>query len=425
MTTPSLWVHLSLCSAEHQMAMHESEFESLSMDGSNWYSSPGRVVCHDTSELNTIVSRAGSLPLDIHLSYRSDNTPVIHSVLGDTSIARRIASLEIDGYSPPEIDSFHEVAGVTIGSFPLLHTLTICSIAEELQHEILESLSRSSPHFRYLKTHRSIASCLDFSFWPKLRSLNLSRGSTEEVFNNLVPHLGELEILGGCPPDWPNSSTPEVTFAKLTTLEVFCLPEYLRRLRLPALLNLVISEVYSDAQIEPNGEPLISLPVLEILDVDIRTTLSWLAILSAPCLRIFILRQTGLSPDVEASLFQNIRFPKVQDFTLNYSCTDQLAISVLECVPNAEKVALSSTTTLHYHNPWGRQILQRLADAENMLCPHVTHFTLGSLRDGAIVNKTWAKDHAQRAIKNRMDGGVKMDHFEIRFKTRGESIQYA
>jgi hypothetical protein len=169
---------------------------------------------------------------------------------------------------------------------------------------------------------------------------------------------------------------------------------------------------------------LISLPALEILNVDARTFLSWLAILSAPCLRVFILRQTGLGPIVDAPFFQDIRFSTVQDFTFDYPSTGESAISALECVPNAERVAVSSTYPLQ-EELWGLEILQRLADAENTLCPNMTHFTLGSPIHRVVVNKTSAKARARRAIKNRMDGGVKMEHFEIHFKARGESVQYA
>jgi F-box-like len=425
MTTPSLWVHLSLYSAEHRRIQHSNGFKSWRIDKYCWYSKGRRVVCHDPSGLNTIISRSGSLPLDIHISYRKDNASLVQSVLGDTAIARRVASLSIDGASPLGMPFCHEVAGVTVGSFPLLHTLTISTIPEKLRDEILESISSSSPHLRHLETYQSIPLSLNFHFWPKLRSLNLSRGSTKELFNNLLPHLGELEILEGCPPGWPNSSTPEVTLAKLTTLEVFCSPEYLCKLRLPALLHLSINEVFSRAQMKTDGEPLISLPALEILDVDTRTSLSWLALLSAPCLRVFILRRTGPVPSVEASSFQNIRFPTVQDFTLDYPCTDEWAISTLECVPNAAKVAMSSMDTLYSQKPWGREILQRLADEEDILCPHVTHFTLGSLNNRAVVNKTSAKAYARRVMKGRMDRGVKMEHFEIHFKAGRESVQYA
>jgi F-box-like len=424
MTTPSLWVHLSLFSAEHQFYMYPSGFVSLRIDKSSWFSSGRRVVCHDPSKLNAIVSRSGSLPLDIHISYQNDNAPVVQSVLGDTAIAHRVASLLIDGASPLGIPSFHEVAGVTVGSFPLLHTLTTSSVPGKLRDEILESISNSSPHFKHLATYQTAPLSLNFHFWSKLRSLYLHHRSTSELFNNLVPQLGELEILKGCPLNWPNTSTPEVTLAKLTTLEMFSWPVYLHKLRLPALLDLSIIESFSMAQIETDGEPSLSLPALEILNVEARTFLSWLALLSAPRLRVFILRQTGLGPVVDVPFFHTIRFPTVQDFTLDYPSTAESAISALECVPNAERVAVSSTYPFD-EQTWGLEILQRLADTENMLCPNMTHLTLGSPSDGVVVNKTSARARARKVIKNRMDGGVKMVHFEIYFNGHGESVQYA
>jgi polyhydroxyalkanoate synthesis regulator phasin len=424
MTNPSLWVHLLLYGQEYLRFRDPNEFELWHIDGHSWYSKGRRVVCHDSSELNTIVSRAGSLPLDVDISYRNDNAPVVQSILGDTAIARRVASLVINGARPYEQLSSHHLAGVTVGSFPLLHTLTISSVPVKKRDEILESISSSSPHLKHLTTYQTIPLSLNFSFWPKLRSLNLDHGSDNKLFNNLIPHLRGLEILKGCPLGWPNNSTPEITLAKLTTLEVFCLPEYLRKLRLPALIYLSIGEGHIRTQMETDGGPLISLPSLETLDLNTRGFLSWLAILSAPRLRVFILRQTGVGPSEDASVFQNIRFPTVQEFTLDTPWTHELVISALECVPNAEKVVMTSTYTFN-GDQWALEILQRLADAENMLCPNMTHFTLGSPSNKVGLNLTSAKAHVQRGLKNRMDGGVKMDHFEIHFTWRGKSVQYA
>ena len=203
---------------------------------------------------------------------------------------------------------------------------------------------------------------------------------------------------------------------------MYCAPQYLRKLRLPALLHLSINESSTGSPMKTGGDSLISLPALEILKVVANTSSSWLAILSAPYIRVFTLRHIGRGPRGGFSLFRNIHFPAVQDLSLDYPCTCQVAISALECVPNAGKVAVSSS--LH-GEPWGLKILRRVADAENMLCPNITHFTLGSPSNRAGVNKTSAKACAQRAIKNRMDGGVRMNHFEIHFKAHQETIQYA
>ena len=146
-----------------------------------------------------IVSRAGSLSLNVDITYRNDNASVVQSVLGDSAIARRVASLAINAASPMGIPSFQEVAGVTIGSFPLLHTLTIFSVPEKLQDEILESISSFSPQLKHLTTYQTIPLSLDFPFWSKLRSLSMNHSSTSDLFNNLVPHLRELETLEGGP----------------------------------------------------------------------------------------------------------------------------------------------------------------------------------------------------------------------------------
>jgi hypothetical protein len=425
MTTPSLWVHLLLFSVENRRARRPNEFRLWHIDGHGWYSRGRRLVCHDSSELNTIVSRAGSLPLDIDISYRNDNVSVVKSVLGDTAIARRIASLTINGEMPYGLLSPQDLPGVTVGSFPLLHTLTIFSVPVKLRDEILESISSSSPHLKHLTTCQTLPLSFNLPFWSKLRSLNLNGTSTSGLLNNLVPHLGELEMLKGCPSFWPDDLTPEVSLARLTTLEVVCSPNYLRKLRLPALLSLSIREGHGWSSSAPmwTGGPLISLPALEILDVNIRSFRAYLALLSAPRLRVFKMRQISM-PSMDAIWIQNLRFPAVQEFTLDAPWGDKLLISALECVPNAEKVAVSDAFD-YQGNQWGLEILQRLGDAENVLCPNMMHFTLGSPSNRVWMDKTSAKARARRVITNRMDGGVKMDHFEIHFNAGRKSVQYA
>ena len=423
MTTPSLWVHLLLFSAEYRREHQPDDLAVWRIDKRSWYSIGRRVVCHNLREVNVIVGRAGSLPLDVSISYRNENALVVHSVLGDASIARRVASLTIDDADPRGIDPADDVAGVTVGSFPLLHTLTISLASEELQNEILKSISSSSPQLKHLATYHYIPSSLDFPFWSKLRSINLNQGPNKEFLNNLLPYLGEVETLEGCPLRWPDDSTPEIALAKLTTLEVYCVPEYLHKLRLPALLRLSVNELYTrNPAVETNSELLISLPALEILEVTARSSSPWLVMLSAPYIRVFTMRHAGWGTHGRISLFRNIHFPAVQEFTLDYPCTDQVAISALECIPNAEKFVVSSSL---YDGPWGLGILQRLADVENMLCPNMTHFTLGSPNNRVVANKTSARAHVRRAIKNRMDRGVNMVNFEIYFDAREESIQYA
>ena len=423
MTTPSLWVHLVLLSTEHQRR-HASSWR---VEGRTWYSTGRRIVCHNASELDTIVSRAGSVPLDIHVIYRNDNVSVVQSVLGDTAISRRVASLVIE-----TVDSFgtgpvHDVAGVTIGSFPLLHTLTILSASEKLQKEMLETISSSSPQFKHLTIHRTISFSLDFTFWPRLRSLNIHGHSTREKMNGLISHLGELETLEGCPAGWPNDSTPEVSLPKLTILGVYCIPESLCRLQLPALLRLSIEALSWNPPSNKSGEQsstsLLSLPALEILEVRTNISPSWLAILSAPSMRVFSFREERWRHGEEISTFPNCTFSAVQDFTLHYPCTDQGAISALECVPNAEKVVLSSSSR---GDPWGLKILERLADVGDVLCPNMTRFTLGSPENRVVLNKVSANARARKAIRVRVaGGGVRMDHFEIQLKARCENVQYA
>jgi hypothetical protein len=420
MTTPSLWVHLLLVSVEHRkrVGLRNGGLTAWRIGRQRLYSKGRRVVCHDPGELNTIVSRTGSLPLDIHIAYRNDNTSVAQSVLGDTAIARRIASLAIDavaiGTGP-----MHDVTGVTVGSFPLLHTLTIFAVPEKLRKKILESISSSSPQIKRLITHQHIHLSPDFPFWSRIRFLNLNRRFIN--LNNLIPHLGELETLEDCPPGWPDESTPEVSLAKLTTLSVYCVPEDLCRLQLPALLRLSI-DAGCDYPPRVRNVPSISLPALEVLELNTTGSPLWLALLSAPYMRVFALRDVRSYSD-EALSFPNFHFPAVQDFTFHSPCVDQVAISVLECVPNVKKVAVTSSRR---RRKWGLEILQRLTDAENMLCPNMTHFTLGSSPDNrVIVSKAAAESRARKAIKNRLDRGIEMDHFEIHFDARSKIIQYA
>jgi hypothetical protein len=422
-TTPALWVHLSLFSVEHRRRRGPYNPKMWQINGHGWYSKGRRVVCHNLSELNTIVSRAGSLPLDIHVAYRNDNASMVQYVLGDTAIARRIGSLVIDASDPIGMGPMHDVPGITVGSFPLLHTLALFTVPEKVHEEILERISSSSPHLKHLTTHQNISLSLDSPFWSNLRSLNLSGRSTSGLFNNLIPHLGNLETLEDCPPCWPDDSTPEVKLARLTTLGVRCVPEGLCRLQLPALIRLSIEALWNHRPKKKNEVPSISLPALESLEVKATACPSWLAMLSAPSMRVFAFREVDKHHGEKFSLFPNCNFPAVQDFTFHYPCTDQVAISALECVPNVKKVAVSCS---RLREPWGLEILQRLADAENTLCPNMTQFTLGSFPNSRVVmNKGSAKARARRAIKNRMERGVEMDHFEIHFEARGEIIQYA
>jgi hypothetical protein len=421
-TTPSLWVNLLLFSVEHRSQQKSDDLEGWRISGHSWYSKGRRVVCHDPGELNAIVSRAGSLPLDIHIAYRNDNASVVRSVLGDTAIARRIASLAIDASPPTGMGPMHDVAGVTVGSFPLLHTLTVFTVPEKVHKEILGRVPSSSPQLTHLTTHQNISLSLDFSFWSQLRSLNMNRHFTNGLLNSLVPHLAELETLEGCPKYWPNELTPEVSFAKLITLDVYCVPEDLCRLQLPALICLSIEVVYGFPRTKINGRPPISLPVLQVLRVTAGSSPRWLTMLSAPSMRVFAFRDVRMNYDQELS-FPNCHFPTVQDFTFYSPCTDQAAISVLECVPNVKRVVVSNWS---HRDLWGLEILRRLADAENTLCPNLTQFTLGSSPNNrVVVNKVSAKACARRAIKNRMERGVEMDHFEIHFEARREIIQYA
>jgi len=196
-------------------------------------------------------------------------------------------------------------------------------VPEKLENEVFSA----SPQLKHLTVYEVNRSSVDFPFWSKLQFLDMKHGLDSKLFNDLIPHLGELEILEGCPLHWPDNSTPEITLAKLTTLGVFGGPQCLHKLRLPALLRLSVDEF--GARMETSGEPSISLPGLEILKLNVETSSSWLTTLSVPSLRVLTMFVRERSPSGEV-WFQNIHLPTVQDFTLTYPGTDQVIISVLK-----------------------------------------------------------------------------------------------
>jgi hypothetical protein len=300
------------------------------------------------------------------------------------------------------------------------------SVPEKLRKELLESISNSSPYLKRLTIHQLVPLSLEYTFWPRLKHLSIGRNlATNTIFNNLIHHLGELETLEGCPMYWPNASTPEIRLEKLMTLEVYCHVVHLHRLQFPALFRLSVHDLTGWNTTTPDEIPSISLPVLEALELTTNVHPIWLAALSAPRMRVLTLHEKCTPAAIPLSTFQdNIRFPEVQEFTLQYLCTDQVAISVLECLPNVQKVALSNGGR-RWGEPWGLGILQHLAHTDNMLCPRMTKFTLGSLSKRISMNKTLADHCVRQAIKSRSDTGIKMDHFEVHWKVPEESIQYA
>lgn len=106
--------------------------------------------------------------------------------------------------------------------------------------------------------------------------------------------------------------------------------------------------------------------------------------------------------------------------------TNASAVSVLESVPNAQKVFLAPRWEVT--KTWGIGLLQRLVNTQDIVCPKLTSLTLGTLGRGIKANKTTAKPLIQKILKYQSESGVKMDSLKVYWKGHGlklDEIDYA
>ena len=99
--------------------------------------------------------------------------------------------------------------------------------------------------------------------------------------------------------------------------------------------------------------------------------------------------------------FTKGRFPSVVEFALDVQCcSDDVAVSALRRVPNAKHVLVATAAPRS-----DTYTLKAMANKEDMICPKMTHFTLGTTSKRLTLPKSVVDLLIMKLLDNRASTG--------------------
>jgi hypothetical protein len=335
-----------------------------------------RLVCRNVEELAYFADKSGVVPLDVRSNsgIRGNEFDVLQPLLGP-NYSSRISSLTISVG-----DESNVATSWALGPFPLLQNLS-CGSAKP---PLIRLIMAKAHQVKYLKADHLSSDLPKYSFWKKLRELNLGYWGDLRELNSVVSELNLIEVIEGCPESWPDARTPITTLEFIKSISLTCQLKYLACLRLPGLEKLVWSEVGCSPTLTNSPAPSI---------------------------------------DPDWSLF----FPNLLEFKA-YAAGEVFGL-VLKELPNVQTALLEPVSPKKSQDTWALDLIQSLGSVEDILCPRLRHLTLGGSLGRVKANKTLAKPLIRHLIKARKEMGTPIENFQIAWTKRSgkneETVQYA
>jgi hypothetical protein len=365
-TTPSLWSHLYI----GRLGYRYGSPSRWTVDEEPRYVTGNRLLCRNMGELAYFAEKAGTVPLDvlIDLKLTRENSALMQGLLGHP-YSSRISSISLSC-----IETKEEIAGWTIGRFPVLRTLRCSSLHEPFVELILSQTNRLESLITSVELSSALSS---HPFWKSLRVLRLGDRTQAADFNHVVSGLTHIEDISGIPHQWPDVATPRVTFQHIKSITLWCHPQYLGRLQFPRLEKLVWSWpsiAVTRAEIF-NGGPNWDLSLPNVL---------W---------------------------FEGYGKPETFEWVLKY-------------LPKVQIIALEPSGAGLQQDAWALGLLKSLANAEDMLCPRVRRLSLGCSTSRIATSKALVDPLIIRFIESRVELGIPLEYFKVWWVGRfGRTVQ--
>lgn len=433
LAVPALWTHLSVYEDTKVVSGPLYQVAPCQID-ENFILTIGRKsICWSVEDVHFFANRTGGLGLNVEYTSHSQDFGTILNLLV-TDLAPRMKSFTISCHSTEFCTT-----GLDSTEFSSLESLTTHSVRWKPVKTLLEFIVLRSPRLLSLTTNTEFGFLSHYQFWSSLRALDL-RNSVEfglsEQLNEVIGKLHRIETLDGCPPNWPDESTPQVVLHHLQCLNVQCQPEFLARLQLPALqkMDLEISmEVNSRAHLNGSYQRVwdISLPSMVSLSVK-STDVVWLSRLSAPEIRTLSWTKYGFLFENDLSfesrsLFPENRLTNLQDLICDAVCSSEVLISALKCAPLVQNVVFAPGGTIDPPNSWALGVLEGLADQDRVLCPRLRRLTLGLGTHYVRTDRLTAIPLINYILEWRKNADIPLEYCEVIWECNGdqETVQYA
>ncbi|KAG8820450.1 hypothetical protein FRC17_010148 [Serendipita sp. 399] len=383
-------------------------------------------VCVNSTELESALLRSGNALLEIRVESNDLDTGAMSTMwpkVFGKPVSDRLEKVRLD------MQHGKEPVGLYLQSdYPSLVSIDL-DVPSRWGHALLRRLLKVAKQAKFLRA--PISNDLDLSIfsWNQLlsfedtdteRSLSdfflnqfLSFGATNSamsphMFNQLCRELCNVHTLRGVPINWPNDSTPSITFGSLSALQLYAnSSQYLsllRRLSLPCLNELIVTisgRHPAATSIPASQESTIpfswSLPSLTKLDLNlyISTFSEWLSSLDVPRLQnLSIHSTTGGRESFPSVIYSNLR---KLDVVANRP--EEYFLQALEACPNVKEVTLLRSDP---PKDCKNLILTRLSEnSSNRLCPQLT--IMGIYEGGLVTDIETAEPLIECIIEARID----------------------
>jgi hypothetical protein len=425
LATPHLWNALTITSCR---IYYDREFKD---NGKTYLSHGRRHICKDLARFRDILDRCGTVSLDVCLTssfYKEEDSAIEKVVaclklLNSSSIIKRVMSLELNGSSTKLVTTWPDCFKA-VSLTNLQHLKLSLRLSDEWRNNLFSSISNSTNRLQTFRTTIPFdSSAFSDRIWLGIRCLEFQPNFPIDQLNSWVEKITHLEKLLDLPCPWPSVTTPRSTFTNLIEVALKCTPRTIRRLYLPALQSLQISD---SGLLEPSGSTLESAnyPSLTLMIIDSHRPDRWLTNISAS--RLESLNLTVRSRYNHNINFENVltdRFTLLTNISLAADIKDDVAITMLECLPSVTSATL---VTLQRDYEYGLALLPRLTEYdERFSCsPNLKELTMGSLQGQLHTRKGPLVPLINRLTTARKKKGSPLHKIEVMWRGTEQYQQY-
>jgi hypothetical protein len=338
-----------------------------------------RHVCSETSQMEAILDRCGTVPLDVSIHvyrsyHKSDDIAGLTSclrLLNSPPIIKRVVCLEFEALSQTLMDSWPECfQSVSLNN--LQHLVIREPLSEKWRKNLFTSISNTTSHLRVLATAPKLdANSFPDHIWVGIRSLRLFGQFSATQVDQIIQKIPYCEELSGLPDLWPSRVTPKSSLHNLVSLTCTSDPQSIRRLHLPSL-----QELDAEDRLSPITSTLNSTSYPMLTSMNLRTSFPerWLTDVSAPVLKSLKLSIGDYSKGPDIYNDTSIKtFSALSSLVI--SARETAIIALLEALPNLTSITAANGDSMQF----GLTLLPRLAEYEGrFLCsPNVKEISLG------------------------------------------------
>ncbi|PVF95726.1 hypothetical protein CPB86DRAFT_827705 [Serendipita vermifera] len=344
-STPQLWNTLVISSPGD--TLHEIGTFRDGLGVKNYYVGH-KHMCHEEPHLRRCLSRCGDVLLNVEFrgtqasDEENNNLAKCLKILMEPPISERIRTFSLMLYYENVVDiepeCFHLV------HLPNLADLTIYGIfPSRWSQDLIRVMSTST---RLHKLRFSFLPKLPDIVWRRLKILSIS--ANPEQLNEIASKISHLKELGPLPFHWPNSKTPKMTFSNLHSISVTANTVHFRRLQLPNLLELNVSDP-GGLKFDRNFTlDFTSFPKVSKLNVRGSHPEKWITNIHFPELKSFHLTIPRLNPILTPEVFLSTSlrtFTTLDTLILHGFVEDNMTIYLLDSLPSITALISWSVTS--------------------------------------------------------------------------------